>query len=604
MQPMKQNIIIFLSVILLTGCVTSGVKTPWERYTEQKHAVSSPKQLTVAEDRYNYAAPYPGSAAEQNTNGQIANIDYKKYPDNYKKLAPLEQSNQRQTYQRQNNYLYETQRGYVDPQSQQRQQISPQRQQQMSPYQVSNQSAHSQPSQRPTLRTVKIALLLPLSGEHQDLGQAMLQSAQMALFEMRLNNIELLPRDTVGTVEGARKAAQSAISSGAELIIGPLFSSSVKAVKSITSRSNINMLTLSTDWSLAGGNVFIMGFLPFAQIERVAEYSLNNGIENIAILAPNTDYGNVVVASYNSLAYRMGLNRAEVIKFPADESDISNIIRSFTKYDERVQNLAEEVLLLESYLVEFPEDELAIERLKELEAMDTLGDVPFDAVFLPIGGDKARSIANLLSFYDLGPERVKRLGTGLWDDAGLATEQSMKSSWFAAPSPDNRKDFEKRYKQTYGSAAPRLSTLAYDATSLAAVLARNGLQTKGAPAFSRADFTNPNGFTGIDGIFRFRSDGLIERGLAVLEIGKKRVRVIDPAPTTFQQRYQKQQEYRKHVENQIIRDQRSAASKRNYAIPYSDNMSEFLEQFDTPESELKPWHIWQINKEAELDAAQ
>ena len=81
---------------------------------------------------------------------------------------------------------------------------------------------------------------------------------------------------------------------------------------------------------------------------------------------------------------------------------------------------------------------------------------------------------------------------------------------------------------------PRLSSLAYDATALAAVLARTGQQRTGQPAFDRAALSNPNGFAGIDGIFRFNGSGLVERGLAVLEIRQRRIIEVDPSPKTFQ----------------------------------------------------------------------
>jgi hypothetical protein len=140
----------------------------------------------------------------------------------------------------------------------------------------------------------------------------------------------------------------------------------------------------------------------------------------------------------------------------------------------------------------------------------------------------------LFSFYDLPPKQVKRLGTGLWDDMGLTAEPGLEGAWFSAPDPEQRKIFEKRYKDLYKLSAPRLATLSYDATALAIVLARTSQQKYGRTMFLRTDIVNPNGFSGLDGIFRFRPDGLVERGLAVLELSRGNIRVIDPAPTTFQ----------------------------------------------------------------------
>ena len=53
--------------------------------------------------------------------------------------------------------------------------------------------------------------------------------------------------------------------------------------------------------------------------------------------------------------------------------------------------------------------------------------------------------------------------------------------------------------------------MVHEATALAVVLARNGVQTMGRPSFDHAAMTNPNGFSGFDGIFRFYDWQVSER---------------------------------------------------------------------------------------------
>ncbi len=470
---MKKFLAIAL-IFVITSCQSTG--NPWQGSSYNRPAESAPSRLTKE-------VPAP--------EGQV----YAAYESPEERAA-----NQQQTQDRQILENYNARMESQPPQNDFEANIGNGRSQ--------NYESPAAFSKSQALPSVKVALLLPLSGEHADLGQAILQASQLALFDMGYDAFELMPRDTRGTPQGATQAAQSVAAEGAQLILGPLFADSVRAAKPIARRYNINMVAFSTDWSLAGGNTYIMGFLPFAQVQRVSEYAAANGVQNIGILAPNTDYGNAVIAAYNSLAYRTGLNTAEVVKFPVDETDVSEIVRSFTNYDQR------------TYAKE----------------QGNPAPLPFDAVLLPAGGDHARSIGNLLSFYDLGPEDVRRLGTGLWDDRGLATEPALNGSWFAAPSPDLRRSFEDRYRDTYGSKPPRLATLGYDATALAAVLAKQSYQRTGQTSFTRDALVNPNGFAGIDGIFRFRPDGLVERGLAILEYKGGTIAVKDPAPSTFQRR--------------------------------------------------------------------
>ena len=69
----------------------------------------------------------------------------------------------------------------------------------------------------------------------------------------------------------------------------------------------------------------------------------------------------------------------------------------------------------------------------------------------------------------------------------------------------------------------------YDAVSLVALL------SPGTPyhRFTRGALMDPNGFSGVNGIFRFKNDGTSERGLAVLEVNAAGPVVVSPAPTTF-----------------------------------------------------------------------
>lgn len=344
------------------------------------------------------------------------------------------------------------------------------------------------------LPPVRVAILLPLSGNSSAIGQSMLQAAQLALFDMGYSNFNLIPRDTKGTASGAAQAADAAIQDGAQLILGPLFGSSVEAVKKVASTNNINVIAFSTDWALADRSTFLMGFLPFSQVDRIASYSASKNIQSVALIAPQDKYGNAVSEHFERAAALNGITITDTIRFAAnDNNDAINKIAGLTK-----------------------------------------GKAPaFKAVFMPVGGSMIETISSALSYNHMMPGDYKRLGTGLWDEPRIATQPNIQGGWFAAPAPSARQTFERKYTETYGREPERLATLAYDATALAAILARRGYERSTQPAYSFNDLTNPNGFSGTDGIFRFKSNGLVERGLAVLEIRGGRIVEIDPAPKRF-----------------------------------------------------------------------
>jgi branched-chain amino acid transport system substrate-binding protein len=333
-----------------------------------------------------------------------------------------------------------------------------------------------------------VALLLPLTGKSADLGQAMLKAAQMALFDVGSSNVELMPRDTQSTPQGAATAAQAAIGAHAGLILGPVFADDVKAARAVA--GSTPLIAFTTDWAQAGGSTYVMGFLPFAQVARVEQYAVSHGLSHMGVFAPETEYCNVVIATLK----RGGADVTREGRFAPQQSDLSAIVKDFVATSKGPD-----------------------------------GKLKFDALVLPVGGESLRTVVSLLDAEGLTGKNARFIGTGLWDDAALLRYPALYGGWYAAPDPKLRADFEKRYQENYETAPPRLASLAYDATALAAVLAR----TDPAAPYSRENLTNPRGFAGIDGIFRFRSDGLAERGLAVLEIADGNAKMIDPAPTAF-----------------------------------------------------------------------
>lgn len=349
---------------------------------------------------------------------------------------------------------------------------------------------NKQVAQAAPAEKVRVALLLPLSGRHGEMGQSMLKAAQMALFDVGSANFELVPRDTHSTPEGAGAAAQAAVADHDQLILGPIFAEDLKTVRPVAASANIPVIAFTTDWKQAGSDTYIMGFLPFAQVSRIAQFAQSKGFDHIGVFAPTTEYCDVALSTLQ----RSGVNVTKVGRYSPQQPDLSTIVADYVSQSK------------------------------------TGDQLQFNALFLPVGGEGLRSLMSVFDMQGVKARSVKLLGTGLWDDANLTHDPNVFGGWFAAPDPSLRKDFERRYSENYGAAPPRLASLAYDATALSAVLARTG---QPGHIYSRDVLTNPRGFAGIDGVFRFRSDGLSERGLAVLEIQSGRDVVVDPAPTAF-----------------------------------------------------------------------
>ena len=343
---------------------------------------------------------------------------------------------------------------------------------------------------------VKVALLVPLSGANADLGKAMLEAAQLALFTTSSERLTLIPRDTAGTAEGAASAAKSAIGDGAQLILGPLLATEVEAVKPVARDAKINVIGFSTATQLAGGNVFLMGFLPQQEVVREVAFARGKGLSRFAALAPNSPYGHLMGDALREAASASGGSVVKVEYLDPRSADPT----------------------------------AAIKRLMSSSAaagQPSGASAPFDALLLPEGGTRLKQIAHQLRAAGLDPAQVHLLGSGLWDDPSIAGEPALDGGWFAASPPEPRREFASRFEKTYGHPAPRLASLAFDAAALAAVLG-------GGDPFSREAILNPRGFSGVDGLFRFTEKGLVQRGLAVLELEPQGNVAVSAAPQNFQ----------------------------------------------------------------------
>ncbi|MFZ0349437.1 MAG: penicillin-binding protein activator [Pseudolabrys sp.] len=338
---------------------------------------------------------------------------------------------------------------------------------------------------------VRVALILPFSGQGNAsvAGQSMKNAAEMALAEFKSPNIQLLVKDDGGTVQGAQAAAQQAISEGAEIIIGPIFAQSVSGVAQIARASNIPVIAFSTDVSVAARGVYLLSFLPETDVRRIVDFSVSRGKRSFAALLPDNAYGTVVEGAFQQEVSRRGGRVLVLEKYTPDGNRINEAVR-------RVSQAANQV----------------------------------DTIFIPDSPDAVPQVVNALVANGVDLRRVQLLGSGLWEDSRISSTGAIEGAWYAAPGATGFSNFSSRYRARYGQDPVRTATLAYDAVALVAAL----VKTQGPQRFSETALTNPSGFAGIDGVFRFRPDGTNERGLAVLRVTPSGGQVLSPAPQSFQ----------------------------------------------------------------------
>jgi ABC-type branched-subunit amino acid transport system substrate-binding protein len=340
----------------------------------------------------------------------------------------------------------------------------------------------------PGTGAVKVALILPLSaqGNAGMVAQSMRNSAELALAEFSNPNVQLIIKDDAGSPAAARQAAQQAIDEGAEIIIGSLFARTVQAIGAVARPRGIPVIAFSTDASIAARGVYLLSFLPESDVVRVLEYSFSTGKRSYVGLIPENAYGSVVEATFREEVARRGGRVVGLERYSSDKGKLQEAARAVAQAAKSA-----------------------------------------DAVFIPDGPDVAPNV--VLALKNAGVPVRQVIGTGLWDDQRVFQDAGMQGAMFAAPDPQGFTNFSQRYRAKYGSDPVRTATLSYDATALIAALVR----TQGPQRFSEQVLTNPSGFAGIDGIFRFKPDGTNERGLAVMRVAPSGAQIVSPTPRSF-----------------------------------------------------------------------
>ncbi len=358
-------------------------------------------------------------------------------------------------------------------------------------------------------KKVKVAALLPLSGKSKELGTAMLNSIILSLFENDKNNdVELVVFDS----SDIKKAVGEITAQNIKTIIGPIFSSDVEAISSVAQSNQISVLSFSNNQDLSGKKgVFLMGFLPEQQVERISSYAISNGKDNFAILAPNNQYGQKFSSILKDMVKRKDGNFISGELYSNSSKDLEKAVSK----------------VLSSYITSPNVKNKNRKNVKD-------GDKFYaNAIIIPESGVVLSKIVALINKYNTSEREIQIIGSSNWDDISTLNDPNLIGGWLTSSSPEKYRDFEKRYYQIYNKFPPRISGIGYDA-ALAVI---ETIRKSGKRELSAEDFISyqsaKNGFVGIDGLFRFLPNGIVQRNFAMLEIKNGKFETIDSPSSMF-----------------------------------------------------------------------
>ncbi|MDA8584884.1 penicillin-binding protein activator [Rhodobacteraceae bacterium] len=352
------------------------------------------------------------------------------------------------------------------------------------------------PSGGPTINTsraIPVALLVPKSAANgATLAQSLENAAFLAVDDLANVDIDLRVYDTAGTPAGAARAAEQALAEGAQIFVGPLFAESANAAGQVAARRGVNVMAFSNNPAIAGGNVFILGNTFQTSADRLVNFAVRQGRGNIFVIHADDPAERLGADAIQRAASTNGANIVGVQSFALSQQGVIDAIPGIaSNYRASGANTV-------------------------FMTSGNSGALPFLAELLPENG--------------LGRSNAQFVGLQRLDVPSSALSlKGLQGSWFATPSPGLVQQFNNRYASVYGTQPNPIAGLAYDGIAAIGALAAQG----NSDALGAQALTQGAGFAGVNGPFRFLSNGTNERGLAVATIQNNQVTVIDPAPRSF-----------------------------------------------------------------------
>jgi len=342
---------------------------------------------------------------------------------------------------------------------------------------------------------VQVALLLPAgSGNSGDevLAQSLRQAAELAVADLQGVEIDLRVYNTGADPNAAAAAATQAVDEGAKIILGPVFADAANAAGLAVAGRGVNVLSFSNNTDIAGRNVFVLGATFQNTANRLLGYAARQGKRSVLIVHDQSPAGDLGRRAIASAAAANGVTVAGTAGY---EFSQQGVIAAVPGIVAQARSSGAQAVFLTA---------------------DSAGALPLLTQLLPEAG--------------LSTQTSQFIGLTRWDiPSTTLTLPGVQGGWFAIPDPGLSAQFESRYMAAYGAAPHPIAGLAYDGIAAIGALARSGRPD----ALSAASLTQNSGFAGVNGVFRLRSDGTNERGLAVATIQNSQVVVLDPAPRSF-----------------------------------------------------------------------
>ena len=355
------------------------------------------------------------------------------------------------------------------------------------------------------LLNTEVEIILPRY-KKPNVTRNLINALELSIYKKEIKKISLNINSYIDIKELEKLLIEKA--KPGKIFIGTLTPESSKIVKNYCYKG-ILFFSFAPDKSLADECVYLINFFP--EDDLIALFNHFPEGSRIALLFPENAYGYYINYIIDCIAVESGsliVNRAS---YKEDLTNAREAIKELSKYELRKYELNRQKKILEK-----KDDVISKKALKKIEKFETIGEVDFTHLILPDYSIRLLEIAPLLPFYDVDPNKVKFVGTGVWDDKIFFDEPSLQGAIFSGIDEVNRLTFLNDYEKIYQEKPIRTATLPYDLLGIVSYIINQKMTI--AQAYDLLDNSQIK-FDGIDGKFSF-VENVIFRELDILKIAK------------------------------------------------------------------------------------
>ena len=355
---------------------------------------------------------------------------------------------------------------------------------------------------------IKIGLLVPITGEDQNLGYQIIKSVRIALKDINTNKLEIHIKDTNSNPNTTIKSAIEFQNMGIKIVIGPVFFKSLTYLDEV---QDVTFLSFTNKTLGLTNNIISTGINATSQLNAIKKFIEYKELKKTIFLTPKLDYEDEIKRAIKKSKIKISKHYI----YDISPTKLTAQIEKITNYKKRKQNLNDEIKRVENS--DLPDKERQLEKLNKRY---TLGNVNFDSVIVADFNESLKSVVTSFLYTDVSPKNKYIISFNQWFDKSILNEKNIQPIYYPSINKKNLENFESKFFKEFNEYPNYLSLLSYDLVGLIYYLS-----LKNEIVEINKLFKKESSFKGKIGIFDIK-DNKVNHRLNFYQIDNEKIKKI------------------------------------------------------------------------------